>query len=449
MLKSSASKPLLMHKVYFFLMLGGLVSMIFNGPSDFRDFVEDRSQVPNIFYLAFNLLYLYIISINNKIRHETFLTFKPIIWLFCLLLMGTLFSDDIVRSSVFLIFILLQILITMYLFQIISFSNFVECLTEACLAGLVLSAILIFLVPSYGRMTYIFPGAWQGMFGHKNVFGRFALFAFAVFLAYWTQHPKRIVGFLGCLLSAVFVLGSDSATAMIGFGALVFAWLLLALPSSRPLVALAGIMMGLLIYGQDTPLASSILEALGKSDTLSGRTTVWEQALVYIDKHPLSGYGLGAFWNSTDAISLRYTVGWTVPHAHNGILELGLQGGYPLMIGFSAILALTAIAAYRIYNASNLKYSTFPILFSVHSLVYGMMEANFLRPNAFVQLCLYSVIFYGSRHAVSTSQNKELVAPESASDIPHGNRQIDMAGSTLAPFARDMPIEVLKPDSLI
>ncbi len=79
---------------------------------------------------------------------------------------------------------------------------------------------------------------------------------------------------------------------------------------------------------------------IGKDPTLTGRTDIYLAVLESIFKHPLLGYGFGAFWVATNPepflIGLR--IHWmTIGYAENGLLELWLELG---TVGLGLVLIM-------------------------------------------------------------------------------------------------------------
>ncbi len=413
-----------LHVSYFFLMQGGLVRMIFNGPSDFRDFVDERSAAPNMIYLCIHVIYavLALYKLNETIRSLRRLIMPVILVIFCFVssLWSSNFPVSIVQSS----FLALQIIACCYIFSDLKYDEFLQTVSEACFIGVVVSISLALLLPSYGTMTYVSPGSWQGIFTHKNSLGRFAVFSLIVLLSVGHIWKRRWLRNAGVILSILLVIGSESATAIIALTTVSIA--LLAISSKKAsstflllLIAFGPISVALIsLYGINIP--SLVLSSLDKSPTFSGRTTVWEQAYSYILSRPFTGFGLGGFWNTEFAATLRLREGWHVPHAHNGVLEVGLQLGFPGIIMLLAVVASASRAAWRMRWRLENRFALFPLLAIVHALIYGVGEAFYLRPNTFVQITLYALILYGGRHQFvpSRNYNKTHITPSPVERTP-------------------------------
>ena len=71
------------------------------------------------------------------------------------------------------------------------------------------------------------------------------------------------------------------------------------------------------------------MDLLGKDATLTGRTELWYFVNIFISQRPLLGWGFGAFWSQTNSAAneISMNLGWSIPEAHNGLLELLLEVG--------------------------------------------------------------------------------------------------------------------------
>lgn len=214
-------------------------------------------------------------------------------------------------------------------------------------AGLVLASLLAgLLLPSYGRMTDVFPGAWRGVFFDKNGLGDGMALGFLVFLAAAALKPERRAVWTAFALGALLlVLLSTSKTSLVAlaFGGGVFAAVTLARRSPAAAVVVA--------FGSVTALAvlaafivfdgAAALALLGKDATLTGRTKIWAGILQQVQLRPWTGYGYGAVWTDDSGWGpLAWIVkraGFRPQHAHDSWLEVWLGLGY---IGLGVWIAL-------------------------------------------------------------------------------------------------------------
>ncbi|HTZ69930.1 MAG TPA: O-antigen ligase family protein, partial [Acetobacteraceae bacterium] len=81
------------------------------------------------------------------------------------------------------------------------------------------------------------------------------------------------------------------------------------------------------------------LEMLGKDPTLTGRAELWAYVDQAIALKPILGWGLLAFWSDTNPVAgnISTALGWDVPQAHNGLLEMLLDVG---VVGTSLFVGL-------------------------------------------------------------------------------------------------------------
>ena len=175
----------------------------------------------------------------------------------------------------------------------------------------------------------------------------------AVTIGYWRQlwHSKLIAGKLACLLllgAFIFTFLVLLATGSRGGIASVLIALLLMLAINfiwgRWLLAagVIGVVALFIIFGQDQMLASpaDAAEQLG----FQARVEIWSRGLEALEEFPLTGVSMNGF---------RVLVGSFYPltlippltdigHAHNHLLQAGLDLGIPGMIAYLAIWILSA-----------------------------------------------------------------------------------------------------------
>ncbi|WP_340680674.1 O-antigen ligase family protein [Paraglaciecola sp.] len=395
-----------LHYCYIFLTFGALLPMLINGPSDFRDFVENRSQLLNITYLLASFAYVFLFINSLKINRKHFLAiFYPTL-LALLALLSVFWSTAPTRSFFIGYFLLSQIIAILFILKTMSYEDFFEALSKLAFITCILCVVFIIVIPSYGKMTYVFPGAWQGVFIHKNVLGRFAVFSFSLALILVT-YRKNIYSYSFLMVSSILIVGCGSATALLGMF-----FILLTFISLKNIKLFYIFLVGFcVLIGFSFFFIDQILILLStnfdKSITLSGRTILWEQVLININSKPLLGYGMGAFWGTQDAENIRLILQWFVPHAHNGMLEIMLQLGW---IGGGLFLLCFLIGAKRsvlFYQNNTSKYIEWPILFFVFFVHYGLGEANYMRPNSFVQLVFVLLIAYTSKYYLERKTNFE------------------------------------------
>ena len=197
-----------------------------------------------------------------------------------------------------------------------------------------LSVLLGFAMPGLSHAPG--EGALRGIFVHKNVMGWIACLT-VVFGMAMLRDQLRGVRRLGRALLVFGLAGtllSQSATSLLAAILAITASLVLPVVARQrgmarlvfELILVQLVVLALLFLIVYLP---SLLEALGKDATLTGRVPLWAEVDHAIAARPLLGYGYGAFWDESNPIAWQIwsTIGWQAPHAHNGYRDLLLNGG--------------------------------------------------------------------------------------------------------------------------
>lgn len=251
--------------------------------------------------------------------------------------------------------------------------------------GAIASALVIVFIPSVG----ITPDGMQGIYNLKNSLGRMmSLGAFCFALLALSERRPRVLHIAMFLICCTLLVLSNSATAM------VVTMLMLALLPLRKLLylrtrqLLAAVAILVPLMGAITLWAvessEGILQALGRTSSLSGRIPLWLLVMREIAERPICGFGFAAFWNSWDGERVSDMVNWdnAVPHAHNGFLEiwlgLGMVGLALVVINLSRnfIFSLRAARTHR-----EIEYS-WPLLLVLFTVLYNLTENSLLAVNA-------------------------------------------------------------------
>lgn len=205
--------------------------------------------------------------------------------------------------------------------------------------GALLSLVSGIVLPSYG----IAGASWRGIYIHKNAMGRLmAMGAIILLLLTFSNRKYRWLTGIGVGLSVGLLLLSQSKGALVVFISLLallplynaLRWnYTIVVPFSIVVIILSAIGLTWLVSESET-----ILGALGKDATLTGRTDIWAAAVDMINQRPILGYGYGAFWLGLESEYSAYVwhyANWEVPNAHNGFIDLTLDLGY---LGISVFL---------------------------------------------------------------------------------------------------------------
>ncbi len=216
------------------------------------------------------------------------------------------------------------------------------------------------------RSPQIVDGAWTGIFGQKNflAMNMFILYvaALAVLLdkGSWRWFRLAALGIAPMALTLVVLAKSGTTTVMvIGATTALLGHALLWQPAGRIrhmrfLLVLIGAvlvtLLALVLFGfMQFDAQTSVLNALGKDATLTGRTYLWETAQREMAENPWLGRGADGFWRSEYGAANTIIKYFHYDHYvkfsfHNSYLENGVAFGYP---GYWATVFLAAWALWR------------------------------------------------------------------------------------------------------
>jgi exopolysaccharide production protein ExoQ len=238
----------------------------------------------------------------------------------------------------------------------------------------VVSLFLIIFFPEAASNVEKFADAWNGVFPHKNYFGRLMalLFLLSIFLF------KGINKIIYSLLSLVLVFLSTSVGAIFVILALLpLLYFIKIISKFKNNQKIAIFFVGLFI-GTITILSlylnfENFLGAFNKDSTLTGRTDLWYIAMKFIAAAPILGYGYGAFWTGEGSIGEKFILqaSWEAPHAHNGYIDLTLE------IGVFGLIIFILMLFYIIKRSLTLYFKTgdiFPLLVFLYLIVENFAE---------------------------------------------------------------------------
>ena len=223
-----------------------------------------------------------------------------------------------------------------------SWARLAEVLASAFALLALASLFVCVFVPSVGRMTEIFPGAWRGLWVEKNAFGGNMAMGAAICAAAALLNPRRSgLWWSAAALSFALVLASTSKTALLSAMLGMAAFLLVGWVRRGPAGAVAATwttaVILALVAGATIFASDAVFGLLGKDATLTGRTRIWSAVLRQIAERPWQGYGYGAIWTETDPYGplarISQEAGFVAHHAHNAWLEQWLSMG---VIGLAA-----------------------------------------------------------------------------------------------------------------
>ncbi|MGE0595794.1 MAG: O-antigen ligase family protein [Hyphomonadaceae bacterium] len=225
-------------------------------------------------------------------------------------------------------------LFALYLAWRFAWRDLVQVLAAAFLVLIAGSYLVAIVAPGVGTMPVEHPGAWSGLWTHKNTLGGLMALAVALNVAAAIAAPQRRRLWIGAACAAFgLIVLSTSKTALVAalLGvAIIAACALMRRGPIETLLVSAGLAIAASLAATVVILAPDILVAmLGRDLTLTGRTDIWDAAAPAVAAQPWLGYGYYAFWlpEAGPAYYVREAVRWQVASAHSGWLETALALG--------------------------------------------------------------------------------------------------------------------------
>lgn len=252
-----------------------------------------------------------------------------------------------------------------------------ECIKPRVFLSALFFTLLVVLILSVGIGTQDIDEitgelTLVGVFASKNQLAFYAVIMIVTALTFIMHRLSppwmRLLSVAGLLFGFFILFAAKSAGSIVFCGPAIVAMLLvrgvsLAPPGAR---AVALILAGLIALPAGAALyyldLSTILDALGKDSSLTGRTDLWDAARRLIDQRPMLGVGFQAFWRigNPEAEEL-----WFISHVasgsgfnfHNLYLNIAVDLGYvgliclsSLLLSIAARLVLTIMATPRPYQ---------------------------------------------------------------------------------------------------
>jgi O-antigen ligase len=283
--------------------------------------------------------------------------------------------------------VLATTLLGVYLAARFDWITALRLLAGVWLALMAMSFIAGLIVPSFGRMQEVHPGAWSGGWWEKNQLGGHAArsaFLFA-FLA-WRDTAFRKAWIAATLLSLALIVLSTSATAligvMLGFAVLAAAWWMLKGRRWSLMLVWGGTAIlgaAVLVYIAAPGL---LLGLVGRDATLTGRTDIWAELISAISERPALGYGYLAFWapDSEQRYWLAKSVDWNAPSGHNGWLDLAIS------LGFVGVLIYLIDFVNSAWRAAKLSLTSptgvYALGFLAQFMLFAISESIILAQNS-------------------------------------------------------------------
>ena len=269
-----------------------------------------------------------------------------------------------------------------------------------CIAGLIayyLGVAQVFYYDPHGRPNLLGGQPFRGFFVHKITAGLYASLGVV-----WAMVMLRTRARLGALLVFTWVvLLSSSSTAIALFAFAIVVSLLTSGAAKRRVTGLSFFLLLAIAIGAAIAILisnwSGILGALGRDETLTGRTDLWQLGIATWAERPILGWGFAGFFDSSEALNLRQSVAgfanYEIPHFHQSYIQTAVDLG---IVGL-AILVGIIIAILKSSYRLSLTETSVPAMaaFSTTAVLVlaSMVMYTFVTYNNFATFILFLFFF--------------------------------------------------------
>lgn len=267
-------------------------------------------------------------------------------------------------------------------------------------ALLVCAALSVVFAVAQGQM-----GEWRGVFPHKNVLGHMMclllITGFCLFLSGW--RPLVSAGAMCLALVLLFLSRSGTSVIALAVALCVLPFVIAMRRGSVWFATFLGLAVMsiatflLVMEVMNINLVRVVLDALGKDETLTGRTILWEFGMEAFQSRPWLGHGYKAYWDSpeTSALLLRTVIDQELWFFHNNFLDVGVAFG---IVGITLLSAGLLIALFVTVKRSVTSWeyaALWPPVYIVFVLVLSTAENPLFQNHSLHQL-LFIVAVAGS-----------------------------------------------------
>jgi exopolysaccharide production protein ExoQ len=298
-----------------------------------------------------------------------------------------------------------------------------QVVTRVAFWLLPLSILIIRYYPDLGRGYNVAGSAmyWTGVTTDKNGLGMICLiFGLGVVWRFneiyrgreGEQQRRPLIAFGIVVLIMMWLLWeSNSVTSIscfvLALGLMVATgrWQFARKPSVATLLATTAVgVSAFALFGG----AGSVLEAMGRNPTLTGRTEVW-QLILPLAQDPLIGSGYESFWLGDRLKRIGDMTSYGINEAHNGYLEIYLNLGW---VGLTLLGLVIATGLRRVILAvrDDPVAGKLRLAYFVLTLIYNFTEAVFKMMSPVWIFFLIAIM----------AVPKVCVA-EKMGDLPHGS----------------------------
>ena len=229
----------------------------------------------------------------------------------------------------------------------------------------------------------------------------------------------RIILWIGLIFISTVLFLTFSRGAFLALGITMLVFITLRWKFGWIVLPLAGVLIAGIIFQYGAFNILDFLFSGTSSDSVGSRVQLWSRAVLMIQYFPFTGVGMGAFSEVVDQLfPLAESVTVSIPHAHNLLLQVGIDLGIPGLIGWLASWFLAALISWRIYSQARRDGSRGDWLSSIGIgllcsqlvlILHGMTDAvtwGMVRTSPLVWAIWGCIMVYGNLRASRSVRRK-------------------------------------------
>ena len=223
------------------------------------------------------------------------------------------------------------------------------------------------------------------------------------------QYRKWI--FAATIIGFFFLILTKSRTCFFSAAlAIICYWILVGRPLLKICTALGVVSFSWLIFlffgGKDLQSYLGYIALLGRvgegeTSTLSGRLPLWNECLHYAARHPIVGYGWGAFWSGNTIYSISSTEKWAMAESHSAYIDVLLSLGLAGMLTFILTLLGAATKSIFLYKSTKNRVYAYIFVLIVFVLSASLLETAIIETTAVSFLIIMCVVKLSQQPKVS------------------------------------------------
>jgi len=292
-----------------------------------------NTQAAMVYLLSVACMLPFLKPIWRQLRRNA-LIFSVLGWA----LLSVIWSDVPSTSAVNAMRMAINLILVLYLFERYSANDIQKLILLVGCVAAAGSILMVFVFPQYGLQSRGLEalGAWEGIFGQKNICGlEMLILLLPAFFVKLNGIYARLLraGYIVTVLIIIAMTRSAGAwiVSSLCLGFVVLLKLVTRMPrkdAAVVVVAIAGAAAAagfMVLANYDT-----LMYALGKDPTMTGRTVLWAGLVRLAMNRSILGYGYVAFWQGLNGPSrfLALQMNWLgLAGAESGPLEMWLELG--------------------------------------------------------------------------------------------------------------------------